>query len=277
MVGALERRAGYLLVEQAVRAHAAEAQRLGAELRTDEAVKAWRVEGSSVVVETDRERYAAAKLIVAAGAWSEALLDQIAVERGSEHQASEGAQHPLPTLSLKGEGLRGPGVLRSKLTVRRKQVQWYRSRGAAYAAAAGSPTFLYELPEGVFYGFPQIDERGVKVAEHTGGRAVTDPLAVDRDLDAGDRDRVTAFCRQWMPELTSELLGHSVCMYTMTPDEHFVVDRHPEHSQVAFAAGLSGHGFKFAPVLGKVLAELALEGRTELPIGFLSCRRPALQ
>ncbi len=159
----------------------------------------------------------------------------------------------------------------------RKQVQWYRATGDAYAAAKGSPTFLYELPQGVFYGFPQIDERGVKVAEHTGGSVVADPLQLDRGLDPHDRDRATDFCRQYMPQITGEVLDHSVCMYTMTPDPHFIIDRHPEHPQVAFAAGLSGHGFKFVPVLGKVLVDLVIDGRTALPIEFLSCQRAALR
>ena len=79
-----------------------------------------------------------------------------------------------------------------------------------------------------------------------------------------------------MPQLTGQVLDHSVCMYTMTPDQHFVVDRHPEFPQVAFAAGLSGHGFKFVPVLGKILVDLALDGSTPLPIDFLSCRRAGL-
>ncbi len=73
------------------------------------------------------------------------------------------------------------------------------------------------------------------------------------------------------------MLRHSVCLYTLSPDENFIVDQHPEYPQVAFAAGLSGHGFKFVPVLGRILADLALNGRSDLPIEFLSCRRPGLQ
>jgi sarcosine oxidase len=252
LVGVFERQAGYLLVERAVMAQAAEAERpsaqghgaqgQGAQLRSGETVISWRSQGDGVVVETDRDRYSAGRLIVSAGAWSGPLVDR----------------------------------LTPRLNVIRKQVQWYRAADGAYSAAKGAPTFLYELPEGVFYGFPQIDERGVKVAEHTSGSAVPDPLLVDRGLDAGDCDRATAFCRQYMPQLTGEVLGHSVCMYTMTPDQHFIVDRHPDHAQVAFAAGLSGHGFKFVPVLGKILVDLALDGRTALPIDFLSCRRAGL-
>ncbi len=242
LVGVFERQAGYLLVERAVIAQAAEAERHGVQLRIGETVLSWRTQGDAVVVQTDRDRYSAGRLIVAAGAWSAPLLEGLGIN----------------------------------LNVVRKQVHWYRPTAGAYAAHHGSPTFLYELPQGVFYGFPDIDSRGVKVAEHTGGRAVSDPLLLDRELDPAECNRVTDFCRQYLPQLTADLLEHGVCMYTLTPDGHFIVDRHPEHPQVAFAAGLSGHGFKFVPVLGKLLVQLAIDGHATLPIEFLSCRRAAL-
>ncbi len=76
-----------------------------------------------------------------------------------------------------------------------------------------------------------------------------------------------------MPGVSTRVTHHAVCMYTMSPDEHFIVDRHPAFSNVVFAAGLSGHGFKFVPVLGRALADLALDEGTDLPIGFLSLER----
>ena len=72
------------------------------------------------------------------------------------------------------------------------------------------------------------------------------------------------------------MLRYAACMYTMSPDEHFVLDLHPDHPQVALAAGLSGHGFKFAAGFGEILADLALDGRTGAPIAFLSATRPVL-
>ncbi len=74
------------------------------------------------------------------------------------------------------------------------------------------------------------------------------------------------------PAATARLLRAATCLYTMTPDEHFIVDRHPQFENVCFAAGFSGHGFKFAPLIGKALADLVLEGKTELPIDFLKLR-----
>ena len=163
-----------------------------------------------------------------------------------------------------------------RLEVRRKHQYWYEA-GPAYAALHGCPAFLFELPEGIFYGIPQIDERGLKLAEHTGGEVVHDPLSIDRQIDDADRGRVEAFALRYLPDVSRRLLDHSVCMYTMSPDEHFILDRHPQHPQVFFAAGLSGHGFKFTCVLGEALAELALEGGTDLPIGFLRCDRLGLR
>lgn len=78
-----------------------------------------------------------------------------------------------------------------------------------------------------------------------------------------------------MPGLSREPSRHSVCMYTQTPDHHFLIDRHPAHPQVVFGAGFSGHGFKFTPVLGQALGELAVDGTTSLPVGFLSLQRLA--
>jgi glycine/D-amino acid oxidase-like deaminating enzyme len=101
-------------------------------------------------------------------------------------------------------------------------------------------------------------------------------LQLDREIDPRDRARVEAFTATYLPSLSSRLLHHTVCMYTMTPDGHFVVDRHPRHQQVVLAAGLSGHGFKFAPALGEALADLVLSGKTSLPIEFLRCDRPGL-
>jgi sarcosine oxidase len=130
--------------------------------------------------------------------------------------------------------------------------------------------------DGYFYGFPQLDERGVKVAEHSGGTVVENPLADDKSVEPRDRIRVEAFLVDAMPGVSLQPMDHAVCYYTMSPDEHFIVDRHPKFPHVCFAAGLSGHGFKFTSVLGEILADLALRGDSPLPINFLSVSRPSL-
>jgi glycine/D-amino acid oxidase-like deaminating enzyme len=237
LAGVFERRAGFLRVEACVMAHVAQAVAHGAQLRVGCQVQSWRADGAGVVVDTSQGRFAAGALVIAAGAWAAEMLD--------------------------GLGL--------AFEVRRKPVFWFA--GGAEYRAEHCPCFLFETSSGIFYGMPQIDEWGVKAAEHTGGAVVDDPSALDRRLDPADQSRVENFLSAHLPRVVAGPTRHSVCMYTMTRDAHFVVDRHPLHPQVVFAAGLSGHGFKFVPVLGEALADLATTGQTPLPIGFLSCQR----
>jgi glycine/D-amino acid oxidase-like deaminating enzyme len=206
-------------------------------------VQSWSVADRHVTVVTDKHTYSADRLVITAGAWAGELLHRLGL--------------PLQVL--------------------RKALYWLKASSDIYRSRRHCPGFFYELPSGVFYGFPQIDASGVKVAEHSGGTVVDDPLSVDRAIDQDDLASVLRFTRNCLPGLTSELGRHEVCLYTVTPDRHFVVDIHPEFPQVSFAAGLSGHGFKFTSMLGELMAQLALDGFTELDIDFLSCRRPALK
>ncbi|MFA6956995.1 MAG: N-methyl-L-tryptophan oxidase [Thermoanaerobaculia bacterium] len=243
MCGVLEARAGYLDVEECVRAHVDLATKNGARVEIGVSVLSWTARGRTIEVETDRGAWSADRLVITAGAWASSLLSDLGVP----------------------------------FEVRRKPLFWFHSPSDAYRADRGAPAFLYELPDGVFYGFPDLGDGRVKVAEHTGGDAVADPLEVDRTQRPADELRLTDFLAEHLPGVTDRVAAHAVCMYTMTPDEHFVVDRHPAHPEVVFAAGLSGHGFKMASVLGKALAELALDGATPIPIGFLGAQRQALR
>jgi monomeric sarcosine oxidase len=233
MVGVLDPRAGYLLVEECVRAHLDAARSLGGRVVGGATVHAWSADAEGVLVRTTAGDFKAGTLVVAAGPWAGQVLDAV--------------------------GLR--------LAVLRKSMFWFGT------PSSSMPLFLYELPNGTFYGFPSIDNRGVKAGEHSGGQPVSDPLAVDRSVDADDRRRVADFVSRCLPGVPAHVTDHMVCLYTMSPDEHFVVDRHPGWPNVVFAAGLSGHGFKFVPVLGRALADLACDGRTDLPVGFMSLGR----
>ena len=237
--GVFERDAGYLLVEDCVRAHADLGLQRGVELRCDQAVLSWEASANSVEVRTSADIYSASSLVVASGAWSAGLLADLSLA----------------------------------LRVLRKHLHWYKCAPGEYDGLAGCPGFFYELDGAFFYGFPAIDERGVKVAEHSGGEEIVNPIEADRNVDRADQLRVESFLRQCMPDVSQTPTDHAVCFYTVSPDEHFIVDRHPLHSNVAFAAGLSGHGFKFTSVLGEILAELVTDQRSAQPIEFLSCRR----
>ena len=235
--------AGYLLVEECVRAHADVAKRHGARFEEGVAIHRWHAGARGVTVDTDQGTFHADRLVIAPGAWAADLLE-------------------IPSV---------------KLEVLKKTLCWYRppaEHRAAFAAGpetgTGLPCFAFDTPAGFYYGFPALDDLGVKIAEHTGGTPVADPLALDRSLDREEAARVAAVARARLPALGDDLVHHAACLYTMTPDAHFLIGLHPEQSRVAIAAGFSGHGFKFASVVGAILADLALDGSTSQPIGFLA-------
>lgn len=241
--GVFERRAGFLFVEDCIKAHTAQALQAGAVLHTGESVKRWSASPNQVAVETDRETYTARHLVVTAGSWANDFL----------------------------------GSLGIPFEVIRKSLYWFETDSPDYRADRGAPGFIIEAPTGNFYGFPQIDGAGVKTAEHTGGLPVADPLKLNRQEDPQETARVLEFLRQFLPGVSQRQSKFDVCLYTLSPDRNFVVDRHPEHAHVAFAAGLSGHGFKFASVLGEVLTELSMGLPPSSPIDFLASSRPGLR
>lgn len=242
-----EPEAGYLEVEKCVAAHCQAAAARGAVLKTGETVVAWESDGHKVRVTTDRGEYFAASLVVTAGPWAGQML------------AASARSARSPAWS-------------DWLHVVRKPVFWFPA-DATWDVARGNSTFFFETPAGQFYGFPRLDGGTIKVAEHTGGDSVADPLTVGRTQHADDLARVASFLREHLPAIDPRPAGFSVCMYTRTPDCHFCIDRHPEWPNVIVGAGFSGHGFKFTSVLGEALADLALDGKTSLPVGFLSLAR----
>ena len=238
----LEQKAGFLFVEDCIRAAAAQAVQAGAVLRTDETVKGWSATPGRVEVETDRDTYSASHLVITAGSWAADFLGDLGI----------------------------------RFEVVRKSLYWFETNSPVYHVDNGAPGFIMETPGGNFYGFPQIDSLGLKMAEHTGGYPVLDPLSFDRTEHAAETDRVTSFLASYLPQVSTRQAKFDVCLYTLSPDRDFVVDRHPEYPHVAFAAGLSGHGFKFASVLGEVLADLSLGLPTSAPVEFLASRRATL-
>jgi sarcosine oxidase len=130
-----------------------------------------------------------------------------------------------------------------------------------------------EEAEGLYYGFPiRADYPGLRVALHAKG-PVIDPDTADRGDISADLRMLERFIAGRMPKASGPLLSAKTCLYTNSPDHHFIVGRHPNRKNVTIAAGFSGHGFKFATAIGEVLADLALDGATRLPIEFLSPRR----
>jgi sarcosine oxidase len=238
-VGILEANAGFLAVEECVRAHIGAASSLGVEIKAEEIVRDWKPAGSGVEVTTEKGTYRAAKLVVTAGAWATRMLADMGVP----------------------------------LSVMRQTLLWFDAGTRAAAFRRDNfPIFIADVPGGPFYGLPAIDRFGVKVARHYGAPELPDPDRVDWSLTEADVAAMRPLIDTYLPGLGGLSKGQ-VCMYTLTPDRHFVIDLHPHWPQVTVACGFSGHGFKFAPVVGEILADLAERGGTRHEVAFLGAKR----
>ena len=242
MVGALEPEGGYLLSELAVKTYAQAAQQLGTKLLTNEPLINWVIDSNGITVRTTSGTYTAAKLILCAGAWS-------------------------------GDLLRLPDV---RLTVTRQVLGWVRPRQPALFQHGDFPVWNIDPNgdgdlTGIYYGFPMRGDT-LKLAWHHPGTPMPADAVTDEKFPT-DEDEILLPLRRYLPDALGQVRTLKVCKYTNSADGHFIVDRHPESERVHFACGFSGHGFKFASVIGKVLSELALDGKTERPIGFLGFSR----
>ena len=235
--GVLEQNAGFLYVEECVRAHIDTAVSFGAEVRGEEPARAWKADGDGVEVTTDRGTYCAAKLVVTAGAWATRLLADIGVP----------------------------------LAVMRQTLLWFGASPERFRRDR-FPIFIADTPAGAFYGLPAIDPRGVKIARHYGAPELPSPDGVDWNIAEADIAAARSLVAPYIPGLGA-FTGGQVCMYTVTPDRHFVIDVHPRFPQVTLACGFSGHGFKFASAVGEVLADLATDGKSRHPIGLFAASR----
>lgn len=237
--GVIERAAGFLLVEECVRAHLDIATSLGAEIHAEEPVREWKAVGSGVEVTTDRGTYRAAKLLVTAGAWATKLLADIGIP----------------------------------LRVMRQTLLWFDTGSQAHLFRRDTfPLFIADVPGTPFYGLPAIDPNGLKVARHYGAPEQPTPDGVEWNLADTDVSALRPLVDQFLPGLGGFTKGQ-VCMYTVTPDRHFVIDTHPGFPQVIVACGFSGHGFKFASTVGEILADLAQFGSTRHDIGLFRAGR----
>jgi sarcosine oxidase len=252
MVAIYQRNSGILDANRCVATLAAEARRHGADVRENEPARQLGAAGAGVEVRTDTASYAADRLVVTAGAWARPLLRQLGLD--------------LP------------------LTVTREQVAYFAPRPADAGfgdpnlfAPERFPIFIHHAAEDPSaYGFPIFGLPGVKVAFHQGG-PVTAPESEERAADASVNAALRGYLSQWIPGAAGALLFSQTCRYTNTPDEHFIIDRHPAHSQITIGSPCSGHGFKFGVLIGAILADLAERGATEHPIGMFGLGRPALR
>jgi len=234
----VESTAGFLWVEQCVETHLKQAELHGAQMRCGEIIRQISGSPGQLKVRTDRATYSAATGILTCGAWTSQLLAKYA-------------------------GL---------ISIRRKTLFWFPIQSAIWADKLRAPMFLLDLPDGQFYGLPSVDGRTIKTGEHTGGETVSDPSTLARTVLPNDELPVSRFVQERLTGVESRPCRSTVCMYSMSPDGHFLFDRMADLPLVV-AAGFSGHGFKFASVLGEAAAQLIQHGRTSLNVDFLSMNR----
>ena len=166
------------------------------------------------------------------------------------------------------------GPLLQDLAVPERQVLiWLAIRRPELFTLERFPVFNVLVPEGRFYGFPEFGVPGFKFGKYHHLAEQVDPEAVARVANAQDEATLRVFAERYFPDGAGETLDTQVCMFTNSPDEHFIVDVHPEYRQVSIAAGFSGHGFKFCSVIGEIMADLALNGQTRHDIGLFRLSR----
>lgn len=239
--GCLEPTSGVLFPEKCITAYRDLAIDHGAELLTDTRVTGFEKEGDGVIVRTASGSYRGDNVLLSAGAWNPSLL------------ASSGLSIPMvPT---------------------RKTVAWFGADQALYGSER-FPAFIFCLDDSIYYGFPSFDELGLKIGRHDGGVAI-DPDRLERTFGMylSDEGDVRSFLEAYMPQAAGPLRQGKVCIYTMTPDEHFVIDRHPDIPQIVITAGFSGHGFKFASAVGEAVSQLFTQGESTLDLSLFSLSR----
>lgn len=240
-VGCFEPTSGVLKVEKCVEAFRELALKEGAEIHTNSKVTQIEAKPNQVTITTlDGASFTANSAVISVGAWAGKLLQQLDLT--------------LPLNPI------------------RKTFAWFDVDGNYYNEHS-FPAFAFQLSDSIFYGFPSINGAGLKVGRHDGGEMINP----DQDKPPfgevpGDKEDLKGFLDQFMPQKHTLKYGKT-CMYTMTPDEDFIIDTHPKYNNIAIAAGFSGHGFKFASAVGEVLSDLIVKGSTNLDITPFSMKR----
>ncbi len=238
--------AGLLPPERCILLFVEQAILTGAVIRTNEKVLEWKRTGGLITVKTNHGTYQAPKLVITAGPWAGKMI---------------------------------PG-LGSKLTITRQAVGWMKPKKWDDFTLGKFPCWILEDGVNDFYGFPILPvgkfggPLGLKLALHYPGAETTDPDAVNRKTKESDEKVLMQALNKFIPNGYEATLVMKTCLYTYSPDQNFILDYLPDHDKdVVIATGFCGHGFKFASVVGEIMADLAMKGSTALPIGFLNAKR----
>jgi sarcosine oxidase len=234
-----EPEAGLVLPELAVTSFLSLAARSGADIHVEEPLLQWTPTGDGVAVTTPRGTYHADRLVLAVGPWMSQLVPDLGVA----------------------------------LTVERQVMHWFRPKATVPGLAPDRvPSFMWEYEPGhIWYSTPDMGD-GLKAGIHHDGDT-TAPDTVQRDVSDSDIARVSSLIEQFIPDANPAPVASAVCLYTDTPDGHFVIDSHPRHPAVLIASPCSGHGFKFAPLIGEIMADLAVDGHTSIDLSLFRIAR----
>jgi sarcosine oxidase len=244
IVSVYQPESGFLLPERCIVAHVEAAQRLGAAVHARERVVEWKPDGARFVVTTDRGVYRSRKLVLTAGSWAGALVPQ----------------------------------LRNAAVPERQVLLWTQPRVPEHFQLGRFPIFNLEAAEGRFYGFPVHGGPGFKIGKYHHLNESVDPDRVNRMCTQIDEAQMRVAIRRYFPDADGPTMAMKTCLFTNTPDEHFILDGHPDYpGRVAIAAGFSGHGFKFCSVVGEIMADLVVDGRSPLDLRSFRLSRPRLR
>ena len=239
LMGLFQSEGGFLVPEACVSAHLMLAGRLGAEVHGREAVQGWDEHQDGVRVRTARSTYEADTLVITAGAWIAKLVPDL-----------------------------------TGITVPERQVlAWLQPKSPALFQRSKFPVFNLRVKEGHFYGFPEFGVPGFKFGRYHHRYQKVDPDTMKREADGEDEYLLRDFAARYFPEGAGPTLALHTCLFTNTPDEHFLLDFHPDSPRVILGSPCSGHGFKFSSVVGEILADLVQLGKSSLDISMHRFKR----
>ncbi len=242
MIALYQADAGVLRASRSVQAHVRLARERGAVVRDNTPVTAITPVSGGVEVRTPDETYSADKLIITSGAWMRRMVLPLGIDLPLQPIApQENYFNPLTPEQF--------GTDRFPVWIAHLQAQYGQ----------------------ILYGLPSIDGSGVKIGLHTG--APIDPASHDRTPDDAVSDSMLQFARRYIPQAAGSLKQARVCLYTMTPDEHFIIDQHPDYPQIILGSCCSGHGFKFSSLIGSILSDLALKGKSAYDLSLFRLSR----
>jgi sarcosine oxidase len=230
----LQPQGGFLLPELCISAHVELAQQHGARVCACERVTGWQPVAGGVRIETGRGVYEASQLLVSAGAWAAKLVPELGGWLAPERQV----------------------------------LAWLQPKRPEWFGPAAFPVFNVEVEEGAYYGLPVFGVPGFKFGRYHHLEEAVDPDRLDRDAGTRDEQLLRSFAERYFPDGAGPAMALRVCMFTNTPDGHFVLDRHPRWPQVWIASPCSGHGFKMASVVGEIMADLLEQGQSRYDISL---------